>query len=521
MGAGASSGASPSAIKACTALFKEMRTEYEKMLSDNADPEIIVKFINGCHKRLEDCAKSSISLNEITKAKAVHKPHANIRGQIKRGQSTSNVGKSKNRRRSYGNADVDKLNKIAGGAGLEGGLVESASAPALDNVEAAASAALADAEKQLEAMKAMNASNGSPQKVNGEGDVTDHWDSVREMPYCEDCQMAFKTMSALTRHVKYSNLHETTLKKKEAAAVAEQATAVGDGASENTGELKVSAKVLLARQEEGKDFRLLYTGSKFFWRTQDNIDLSFYLHLLLHTIEIIPFDVHKNREMTRIYLDKYVLDTAQDEEVKKVTAKKKQDLYDTAAKSKFTVDIKFDDDIEYLSMQRIMCTQYILARLSLVEVEGGKKHQHTISFHTLASDDQKYDPLLTVIPEALVPVSVTHRRNSSSEEIKSKLEEVSISQNELRASIGKAEKVSSMVNSFIRMTSQSKFLSSLSLPKKRFVMAVKKVMQIIGVEKTKKHLAALESKNISMGLPPTGSPKTDRRARQARRRHEI
>ena len=64
---------------------------------------------------------------------------------------------------------------------------------------------------------------------------------------------------------------------------------------------------LQQRQVEGKDYRLLYYGSKFFWRTQDNIDFSFYLHIALLIIEVVPFDVYKNKELDRIYLDKYMV----------------------------------------------------------------------------------------------------------------------------------------------------------------------------------------------------------------------
>jgi hypothetical protein len=511
MGAGASTSSTPAVIAACTKLFQEQRLQYEALIASNASPATVVEFIAAQGKAMSDCAEKAAKVTTSQPStKAVHQPAQRglPKGGMKRGQSRA--PRASNRRRSYGNSDMKKFSGVAGNTTEPGAsMMESASAPSLDAVEAAAAAALSAASDQLEQMKIMNAQTLSPEKAgdNNTGqDVTDHWDSVRDLPFCDDCQMAFKTMSALTRHVKYSNLHETTIAKKKADAEA----------TEKKPELLEKQKQFLARQEEGKDYRLLYFGSKFFWRTQDNIDLSFYQHIMLHTIEIIPFDVHKNKEMGRIYLDKFAVDTLLEDEVKKSVAKKKQNLHDEAAKSKFTVNIDFNDDAEFHAAQRIVCTSYILARLNLTEVLEGKKHSHKLLFHTLASDDQTVDPELKEFPDTLVPVSVTHRRNSSAEEVKAKLDEVSVSQDALRASIGKAEKVSGMVHSFIKMTSQSKFLSTLHPAKKRFIMAARKVMQINGVEKTKKHLEILAAK-ASLGLSPTSRRKMARVGSQKHR----
>ena len=499
MGAGASTSSSPAVVAACTVLFKEIRVEYEGLIGSNASPEKVVEFINAQGARLQKCATAA-----ATAESRPNNSHTPVQRGLPKGpglrrgisQPQKNVKGGKNRRRSYGNNDMEKFTKVGGGAPVPGGnMAESASVPTLDAVEAAAAAALNDAAAQLEQMKAMNAETVSTSKP-GEDAATDHWDSVRDLPFCEDCQMAFKSMSALTRHVKYSNLHESTIAKKKAAA---------DAANGAETAVETKKAVFLARQEEGKDFRLLYFGSKFFWRTQDNIDLSFYQHIMTHIIEVIPFDVHKNKEMKRIYLDKFAVDTMLDSDVKAACAKKKDDLHNEAAKSKFTVNVDFDEDAEYHAMQRVLCTSFILTRLNLQEMQDGKKHWHQLLFHSLNSDSKDSDPLLKDLPESLVPVSVTHRRNSSAEEVKAKLEEVNISQDALRVACGKAEKVSSMVHNFIKMTSASKILQNMNPARKRFVMAARKVMQINGVERTKKHLNMLAEKNS------TQSPTTRRR----------
>ena len=58
----------------------------------------------------------------------------------------------------------------------------------------------------------------------------------------------------------------------------------------------------LTQQIEGEHYRLLYSGSKMFWRTKDNIDLHIYLHVIPDCIEVVPFDIERHKELGRIYL---------------------------------------------------------------------------------------------------------------------------------------------------------------------------------------------------------------------------
>ena len=58
----------------------------------------------------------------------------------------------------------------------------------------------------------------------------------------------------------------------------------------------------LAKQIEGEHYKLLYAGSKMFWRTKDNIDLHIYLHVVPDCIEVIPFDIDRHKELDRLYL---------------------------------------------------------------------------------------------------------------------------------------------------------------------------------------------------------------------------
>jgi hypothetical protein len=106
----------------------------------------------------------------------------------------------------------------------------------------------------------------------------DVWDSVTEQPYCKVCSMAFKSVAFLDRHVKYSVLH---------------AKSVG------------AASIPFEKPyEEGTDYKLIYSGCKFFWRTREEVELFMYLHVDSQAIEVIAFDLLNSslRELPRIYL---------------------------------------------------------------------------------------------------------------------------------------------------------------------------------------------------------------------------
>jgi hypothetical protein len=254
------------------------------------------------------------------------------------------------------------------------------------------------------------------------------------------------------------------------------------------------------QQEEGKDFRLLYYGSKFFWRTQDNIDISFYLHMALSVIEVVPYNVYKNKELDRIYLDKYMIDTAIEEEVRDEMDAKKQILEEQKKADKFGDAVEWNEAVEYSTFQRIKATTHILARLQLnnVMTEGVNKGVQRLQFVPQSSDNASITPLVNEMPELLVPVKVTHRRNTSEQEIKSKLKEVEDGQKSLKVAIDKAEKVTTHVHTFLKVKEQTRALQKLPPGKRRFIQAVRKVMQQLGVAKTKIHLASFEKKSDSL-----------------------
>jgi hypothetical protein len=299
-------------------------------------------------------------------------------------------------------------------------------------------------------------SSSAPASTPGEKD--DHWDSVSQMPYCKICKMAFKSEGILSRHVKYSELHKKSVEKVESDAAAAYL-------------LPETIEDASKSQVEGKDYFLLYYGSKFFWRSQDNIDLSFYHHILCDCIEVIPYDASKNQQLDRLYLDMPLCKEMATAEGKSSSASKSS-VADTEEAT------------------RKALTTAILARLHLhnkVLVSTGPKSEsnRAIQYLPASSDNDAKSPLLDKMPGALIPRSVTHRRNTSSEEFQAKMHDLAKDQASLAHATSKAEKVVSVITNFAKgISNSSKQLAGLNKPRRRWVMAIRRVLQINGVAKT-------------------------------------
>mmetsp|Transcript_4144 Transcript_4144/g.9083 ORF Transcript_4144/g.9083 Transcript_4144/m.9083 type:complete len:424 (-) Transcript_4144:375-1646(-) len=210
-------------------------------------------------------------------------------------------------------------------------------------------------------------------------DNVDSWDSVTAQPYCELCQMAFKTIVFLTRHEKYSDLHTKNVAKLELAdAVLEPV--VSNFVIGADGVFPSESVKLTNKQEEGKHYKLLYSGSKLFWRTQDTVDLNVYHHLLPATVEVIAYDPTRGRELNRLYLSYSQL----------------------SALAALTTGT--DDQTAMI--------RYIIQRLQLSTATAKR-----LNFVQLPSDLDDTSPTLDTPPIVLIPISVPRRRRTNAEEI--------------------------------------------------------------------------------------------------------
>jgi len=189
----------------------------------------------------------------------------------------------------------------------------------------------------------------------------DSWDSVSQQPFCTLCQMAFKSANFLERHRKYSELHQIN----EASRASRQRAkdALQEQPSPTGGKLLLSPltqpphKLFAAEQQEGTHYKLLYCGSKLFWRTQKTLEFEFYHHLLSHTIEVVAFDYDKHSEVCRLYLDySTVADAVQQAVQDAVDAERREIAMDRFSELP-------DTELLVEDSRRLAITSHILSRL--------------------------------------------------------------------------------------------------------------------------------------------------------------
>ena len=106
---------------------------------------------------------------------------------------------------------------------------------------------------------------------------TDTWDSVTQQPFCNICQMAFKSIAFLERHNKFSELHKSNQNKESKLSIVTSNDMVDnniDSVGIARSPLKRSEnKNIIAEQIEGAHYKLLYNGSKLFWRSQRTVNI--------------------------------------------------------------------------------------------------------------------------------------------------------------------------------------------------------------------------------------------------------
>lgn len=160
---------------------------------------------------------------------------------------------------------------------------------------------------------------------------------------------------------------------------------------------------------------------------------------------------------------------------------------------------------EKLLQQRV--TTYVLQRLQLGQ------NGADILYGQLYGDMDVQSPLLDEPPVSLVPLSLVRRRKTSSEEIESTLNSLKLDRKHigehldiarsltlspqktpqgkksiLIASFAAAERVSEVVHSAVQYMKEPQWYATLSAPKKRFIRAVRRVVRMNLVAKTKEVL---------------------------------
>lgn len=385
-------------------LSRELQSAYDKCTADNLEEDIIQCTLASEYKRIVESFEKENKVEKVEKvdkAEKVEKVDPVPSAPVRELSSLSSKFSSKNK-------DTNKPAKFT-------------RRRSFDTARTGKKDLLSVSKEDLELTKV----SLSEATIKPAEEVLDSWDSVTQQPFCEICQMAFKSLSFLDRHMKYSDLHLKNVERKNKKDEGQKAVeAIPKMASVEEEQPLPSVSVKLQAQTEGTHYKLLYTGSKFFWRTQKNIDIDVYLHVLPNVIEVISFDPVKHKEASRIYLNYSTIQGAleqlvvadYEEKIKELTQDRFFSLDDEAALR------------DKLLVQRV--TTYILQRLQL----DSSGTLGEVLFVELSGDKDLVSPLLTEAPSALVPVSLTRRRRTSSQEIEATINSINFD----RALIGEA-----------------------------------------------------------------------------------
>lgn len=307
-----------------------------------------------------------------------------------------------------------------------------------------------------------------PEPVVEEQAQMDSWDSVKDQPFCNICAMAFKTMSNYDRHVKYSDMHINNVKKIED----DNKTADTVVTATIDPELELAEK--RSKQVEGDDYRLLYSGSKFFWQNQETVDIQIYHHIVCNTLEVVAYDLQRNKELQRVYLSyPVIMGIILPTVITQVDAERQI----TKEQNRFATLI--DRDIMIEDATRHAYITYILNHLKYTVLK--EEQEVTTSVYLGLSETEllscKESPALSSVPQELVPVYVAHRRRTSTEEITAALNNLDDDRSALKVAIERAEKISDLVNKAASMLNPNKY-AGLSKYQIKWQKSIRKVLHI-------------------------------------------
>lgn len=211
----------------------------------------------------------------------------------------------------------------------------------------------------------------------------------------------------------------------------------------------------MIKQKEGEHYKQLYSGTKFFWRTKDNIDIHIYLHAICDTVEVIPFDVERHKELNRSYLSHFILLSYIEKDAHNSVEDRKKKLIEEKKADKFNKTVLPPDEVMLEEAKRMVLVTHILDRLQiqtgppkqLTYVPNSISHNPAASNMLLACDTNVVEKpaLLTDIPSILEPVNLTRRRRSNAEDVREATARVDNMIHSVKSATGKAEKITDLL----------------------------------------------------------------------------
>ena len=265
------------------------------------------------------------------------------------------------------------------------------------------------------------------------------------LPYCSICCIACKTPAILERHIKFSELHSKELKKLEM----------------KRNKLSVEPLSEVLDVAGGSLIKLLYSGSKLFYKTSDTMDITLYYHILHQCVEVIvsEYDGPHNRSgelKQRIYLDynkllqniehsvadmvQHRLHSKVDHSVGSVRHYSPRSVIATAVTStKPTVTQELHDQVT----QEVLVS-FILNRIQIVPGATIADHPE-VYFACNAMDAELIKPELP-LPLNLVPVRISIKRKiNNAVEISKAIEDVDSERTQLHEATDTAETLANAI----------------------------------------------------------------------------
>lgn len=207
-----------------------------------------------------------------------------------------------------------------------------------------------------------------------------------------------------------------------------------------------------AAELPGKRCREMYSGSKFFWRHKETIEINIFHHLAHNCVEICSYNNRSGTEFDRLYLSlEGIYANIGEESIAASIAERKAS---EKAEDLVLSDLAVEDE-----ERRLAVSSYLISRLDYATSTPTDPSKKTITFlYSKSLSNPRTNlvtPLLESKPHDISPVLIARRRLSSAEEIESVLQNMASIEATLHHSTSAAE---SIVDKMI--DSNSKLLGS-------------------------------------------------------------